>query len=165
MKARNTLIAVLALVVASTACQPPVQQAGRLSEEDVAAIRELNDLIAEAVGNNDASALTALATEDGIRMAPNEPAQQGRAAIQAAQEAMLGNVTNARLTVSEIDGRDGLAYMRGTYVITVAGEGMPQLVGKYVWIVRQQPDGSWLQAAVIWNSDLPLPQQSSGTEQ
>jgi len=98
-------------------------------------------------------------------MAPNEPAQQGRAAIQAAHEAMLGNVTNASLTVSEIDGRDGLAYVRGTYLITVAGEGMPELVGKYVWILRQQPDGSWLETAVIWNSDLPLPQQGSGTQE
>ncbi len=98
-------------------------------------------------------------------MAPNEPAQQGRAAIRAAHEAWSGNVTNARLTVSEIDGRDGLAYVRGTYLITVAGEGMPQVVGKYVWILRQQPDGSWLQAAAIWNSDLPLPEQGAGTEQ
>ena len=79
MSARSILLAAFALVVTSTACQPPAQEAGPLSEEDVAAIRDFNDLVVEAILANDASALTAVYTEDGVRMAPNEPAQQGRA--------------------------------------------------------------------------------------
>ena len=38
MKARVTLSAVLALALASTACQPPTQEAAGLSDEDVAAL-------------------------------------------------------------------------------------------------------------------------------
>ncbi len=162
MSARSILLAAFALVVTSTACQPPAQEAGPLSEEDVAAIRDFNDLVVEAVLANDASALTAVYTEDGVRMAPNEPAQQGRAAIQAAHEASRANVTKLSITPSEIDGLDGLAYVRGTYSATVAGEGMPQVVGKYVWILRQQPDGSWLTAVGIWNHDQPLPEEGAG---
>ncbi len=167
MSARSILLAAFALVVTSTACQPPAQEAGPLSEEDVAAIRDFNDLVVEAVLANDASALTAVYTEDGVRMAPNEPAQQGRAAIQAAHEASRANVTKLSITPSEIDGLDGLAYVRGTYSITFA-EGMAEPLtetGKYIWILRQQPDGSWLEAAAIWNHDQPLPEQGSGTEQ
>ncbi len=167
MSTRSVLLAVLTLALASTACQPPAQEAGPLSEEDVAAIRDFNDLVVEAILANDASALTAVYTEDGVRMAPNEPAQQGRAAIQAAHEASP-NVTKLSTTLSEIDGLDGLAYDRGTFSITVRVEGMPEPLtetGKYIWILRKQPDGSWLIAAAIWNSDLPLPEEGSGTEQ
>jgi hypothetical protein len=30
--------------------------------------------------------------------------------------------------------------------------------GKYMAIARRQEDGAWLWTAVIWNSDLPLPE-------
>jgi hypothetical protein len=50
MSTRSVLLAALALAVASTACQPPAQQAGPLSEEDVAAITSASQAWAEATG-------------------------------------------------------------------------------------------------------------------
>ncbi len=157
MKARNTLIAVLALVVASTACQPPAQEeaSGALSDADIAAIRNTIDSFVQANLASDWAAAAALFTEDAVRMPQNGPMIVGRAAILASMEAEPVTFTQWSNAPLEIDGRGDLAYARGTYSLTVAG--MPQAVGKYVWILRQQPDGSWLAATGIWNHDLPLP--------
>ena len=53
-----------------------MQEAGPLSDEDVAAIRDLHDAVVEASLAHDAGALTAVYTEDGVTVAPNELAQQ-----------------------------------------------------------------------------------------
>jgi ketosteroid isomerase-like protein len=40
-------------------------------------------------------------------------------------------------------------------------EGMEQPItdsGKYLVLLSKQADGSWLISAVIWNSDMPLPE-------
>ncbi len=165
MSARSMLLAVLVLVVASTACEPPAQEeaSGALSDADAAAIRNTIDSFVQANLASDWAAVAALFTEDAVRMPQNEPMVVGRAAILASMEAEPVTFTQWSNAPLEIDGRGDLAYARGTYSLTVAG--MPQVVGKYVSILRQQPDGSWLFAAGIWNHDQPLPQQSSGTEQ
>ena len=165
MSARSMLLAVLVLVVASTACQPPAEEeaSGALSDADIAAIRNTIESFVQANLASDWAAAAALFTEDAVRMPQNAPMIVGRAAILASMEAEPMIYTQWSNTPLEIDGRGDLAYARGTYSLTVAD--MPQTVGKYVWLLRQQPDGSWLAAAGIWNHDLPLPQQSSATEQ
>jgi uncharacterized protein (TIGR02246 family) len=161
VSARTTLFAVLVLALASMACQPPAQEAGPLSEEDVAAIRAVPQSYTEAMLANDYAAVAALWAEDAVLMAPNEPLIEGRAAIQASYEAMPVTVTEYSNTMVEIEGRGDLAYARG--VIAAAGtvEGMPEPVSdtiKYLAILRKQPDASWLLSRVCWNSDLPLPE-------
>ncbi len=166
MSARSMLLAAFALVVASTACQPPVQEAGPLSDEDVAAITQVNEEWVQANRAHDWAALTAFRTEDAVWMPPNEPAREGRAAIQ--EWLTPFTVTDFNVTPVQTEGRDGLAYTRGVYSLTVTIEGTPEPItdtGKYVAIWQKQPDGSWLIAVDIWNSDLPLPEQGSGTEQ
>jgi uncharacterized protein (TIGR02246 family) len=93
VSARTTLFAVLVLALASMACQPPAQEAGPLSEEDVAAIRAVPQSYTEAMLANDYAAVAALWAEDAVLMAPNEPLIEGRAAIQASYEAMPVTVT------------------------------------------------------------------------
>ncbi|NIN71979.1 MAG: hypothetical protein GTO46_08665 [Gemmatimonadetes bacterium] len=59
-----------------------------------------------------------------------------------------------------IEGRDGLAYARGTYSMTVSTEAMPEQVtdsGKFLLILEKLPDGSWAIAIDAASSDLPLP--------
>jgi ketosteroid isomerase-like protein len=42
--------------------------------------------------------------------------------------------------------------------VTPAPGGAPISVnGKYLWLYRRQPDGSWKQSRVMWNSSDPLP--------
>ena len=60
-----------------------------------------------------------------------------------------------------VDGRDDLAYVVGTYTMTIVPPGAPGPIndsGKYVEIRRKQSDGSWLIAVDIFNSDLPTPE-------
>lgn len=161
MKARRIPLALLAVAMASAACQPPAQEAGPLSEEDVAAIRAVAVSYTEAMVANDYAAVAAHYTEDAVLMSPNAPLVEGRGAIQAALEASRGTVTEYSSTPVEIDGRGDLAYGRGTFTVASAVEGIPEPVrdtAKYLVILRKQADGSWLLTQVCWNSDLPLPE-------
>ncbi|KPK82020.1 MAG: hypothetical protein AMS25_03810 [Gemmatimonas sp. SM23_52] len=165
MSTRSVLLAALALALASAACQPPVQEAGPLSEEDVAAIRAANDAWIQAFGDNDDAALVALYSDDAVIMPPNESVIEGQAAIQTYYEADAVTVTEYSESILEIDGRDGLAYIRGTSSmagIDEAGQPVTES-GKYLVILRKQADGSWLITHEIWNSDQPLPEEGSGT--
>ena len=97
-------------------------------------------------------------------MPPNMPSSVGRDAIRANWAAGFEAGVEASaftLTSAATDGVGGLAYDRGTYAWTGTAPGMTEPMtdsGKYVSIARRQDDGSWLYVAVIWNSDLPIPQ-------
>jgi ketosteroid isomerase-like protein len=160
---RSISLALLAIALATTACQPPAQEAGPLSEEDVAAVRAADDLWVQAFRDNDDATLVALYSDEAVIMPPNEPAVEGRAAIQAYHEADLVTVMEYSESIVEIDGRDGLAYIRGTSsMVGRAKDGEPVIESdKFLVIFRKQADGSWLITHEIWNSDLPLPEQSA----
>jgi ketosteroid isomerase-like protein len=165
MKARAIVLVVLAFALASSACQPPAQEAGPLSEEDVAAIQAFYESYAQAIRAGEWAGAAAFYTQDAVFMPPNEPAVQGRAAIEAWSGASPP-ITEFSLPIGEIDGRGDLAFVRGTLLITILPEGAPEPIqdtGKYLVILRRQPDGTWLAALDIFNSDLPLPEEGSGT--
>ena len=159
MNARSALLVTLTFVFASTACQPPAQEAAGLSEEDVAAIRSASDAWAEAFKADDDAAAVAFATEDAVLMPPNMPAFQGRPALE--EYVASFTVTDFSVRRLEIDGRGDLAFERAAYVVSAVPEGLTEPTtnpGKYLAIWRKQADGSWLMAVQIWNSDLPLPE-------
>ncbi len=162
MNTRLILVAAFALSLTSVACQPAAQEAasGALSDEDVAAIRNTLASWVRSVRASDWAAAAALLTEDAVWMPPHEPLLVSRAAVQKSLAA-LHLVTDFTATPLEIDGRDGLGYSRISHSITFAAEGAPEPItdtGKVLVIWRKQPDGSWLMAIAIWNSDLPLPE-------
>jgi len=130
-----------------------------LTDVDIAAIRVSTESFAQAWQSGDFDTLIALYTEGAILMPPNAPLAQGEAAIRAFME-NFPPVREASLTIEEVDGLKGMAYVRGTYSITIELEGVPapiQDTGKYIEIRRKQEDDSWLIAIDIFNSDLPLP--------
>jgi len=152
---RPTLL-LAALSCAALACQPAP---ARLSEADIAAIRAVTDSFVQYGRARRDSAGASLYTEDGIVMPANQPAVQGRAAIRAWLEAFPA-MSEFSLTIVEIDGRGDLAYVRGTYALTLAASGKTPAMpdhGKYVEVRRKQADGSWLLAIDIFNSDVALP--------
>ena len=160
MRTQSTILASLTLALAITACQPPAQEAAGLSDEDVAAITQMHDRLFEAVVAGDWTVMGAYA-EDGVAMPPNNPAVEGREAIIEWNSAMTADFVDGGGTPHAIDGRDGLAYLRGSFWYDMRFEGQPELVryeGKLIWVLRKQPDGTWLLEAAIWNSDLPLPE-------
>lgn len=157
MNTRSVTVAVLALALIGTACQPSAQEAGPLSAEDVAAIKSASAAWAEGYTTDDDAAMLAASTDDLALMPPDMPLMQGLAAA----EEYLASFTGIELKVSgqEIEGRGDLAYERANYVATAALEGLPEPIsypGKYVNIWRKQADGTWLISICIWNGDEPM---------
>jgi ketosteroid isomerase-like protein len=128
---------------------------GTLSAADHASIRALTDRFVQLMLAGNLDGVVALYTENGILMPPHHPAVQGRAALRA----FLGGfprISSFKATVDEIDGRADLAYARGSFSMTVHPKGAPGPVeeqGKFLEVRRRQPDGSWLLAVDIFNSD------------
>lgn len=130
-----------------------------LSDEDVAAIKAFHDVYVQAALEGGWEATLEFYTEDTIMMPPNAPMIQGKEALKAFSE-VFPPVTAFNMTLDEIDGRDDLAFVRGSFSMTLTPEGAPepiQDIGKFIEILRKQQDGSWLIAIDIFNSDLPLP--------
>jgi ketosteroid isomerase-like protein len=140
------------MLLAACRVAPPA-----LSDLDRAAIRAVTDsFVVNARARRD-SANALLYTETAAFMPPNSGIAEGRAAIRA-WFAAFPPMSDFTLTPVEIDGRGDLAYVRGTYSLKIVGPNGRQVGedhGKYLEIRRRQPDGRWLMAVDIFNSDLP----------
>jgi uncharacterized protein (TIGR02246 family) len=139
------------------ACAP--QAPAGLTEADRAAIQRVSEEFVQHMTNADFDAGSALYTEDALVLPPNGPAVQGRAAI-AGFFRSFPPVSNFQLTNITVDGRGDLAFVHGRYSMTLTMPDGSQVAdsGKYLEIRRRQPDGRWLLAYDIFNSDVPLPQ-------
>jgi uncharacterized protein (TIGR02246 family) len=127
-----------------------------LSDADTASIHAVHDQFSAAVLRQDFDAVAALYADEAVLLPPNEPAVHGRAAIRR-WTAAVPRVTRIVLQVDDVDGRADVAYMRGSFAMTLEPEGAPPLsvAGKYVEILKKQPDGAWRFAVDIFNSDTP----------
>jgi ketosteroid isomerase-like protein len=155
MRTRDVLHSLAVLWLAASCARGPTP----LSEADKATIRANDEKFAQAVVAKNWPGLAAMYSTDAAFMPPNESVVQGRAAIQSWMSA-FPPVTAFSLTPQQVDGQGNLAYVRGTYMMTVTPPGAPAPVedhGKYIVIERKQPDGSWLITEDIFNSDVPLP--------
>ena len=170
---RWTSASLILVLFGLTSCQPPAQEESTmmesetsemaepapLSAEDVAAVNALTQAWAEAARANDWAALAALYTQDAVLMPPNHEAVRGRSAIQE----FFGTfppVSDLQLNGTEVDGVGDVAFVTGSYSLTLAPEGVEPIQdsGKFLDIRRKQADGSWLFHLDQYNSDLPLPQ-------
>jgi ketosteroid isomerase-like protein len=154
MRSRTLLASVLALL-ATAACQTGVAP---LTEEDITANRALTDQFIQAANANDWAAIAELYTEDCIVMPANAPIVEGRDGYLAWGET-FPPLAEFSGVIESIEGYGDLAVIRGSYSMSMQMEGDEPVLdqGKYVEIRRKQPDGSWLIAIDIFNSDLPLP--------
>jgi uncharacterized protein (TIGR02246 family) len=137
---------------------PSEAQTKGLSQADVKAIDESTQTAVKAALAKDFAAWAALFAEDGVLNPPNEPSVKGRAAIQA-WLAKFPPMTAFKLENVKIEGRNDLAYVLGTYTLTITPPGAPAPItdsGKFVEIRRRQSDGRWLVAVDMFSSDLPL---------
>jgi ketosteroid isomerase-like protein len=128
-----------------------------LAPEDIAAIRSLIERDAEAVRKADWDTATRLFTADAIPFPPNQAPIVGRSAMRAWLET-FPPIQQFTITAEEIVGCDDLAFVRGTYAMTMQGPGrMPQVDrGHYLGLVRKQTDGSWLWSTDMAVSELPV---------
>ena len=144
---------VLALCLALAACQ---QAAGPqpLSDTDLATIEAATEAYRVATIAGDAQGLAALYAEDAMLAPPGAPLVEGRAAIASYYQAGPP-IAEISFGVVSIEGQGDLAYVVGTYEVTVAtgGNEPVQDTGKYIEIRRRGADSSWLIHRDIWNSD------------
>jgi uncharacterized protein (TIGR02246 family) len=130
-----------------------------LSEADLRKIDDMTQAAMNAALARDFATWAALFLDDAVIYPPNEPAVKGRAAIRAWLE-KFPPITEFKLNNEKVEGREDLAYVLGTYTMTITPPGAPGPVkdsGKFVTVVRRQRDGSWLGAVDMFSSDLPPP--------
>jgi uncharacterized protein (TIGR02246 family) len=144
---------VLVGVTLSAALQ---REPGSLTDADRKGIQTVTDNFVRAVLAGDSVSAASAYTEDGMVLPPNGTVVQGRTAIRH-HLAGFPKVTAFNPKLVEIDGQGPLAYVRGTYELTVMlpGEKSPvKDTGKFIEIRRKEPNGSWLILRDFWNSDL-----------
>jgi ketosteroid isomerase-like protein len=99
-----------------------------------------------------------LYAEDAKLLPPNTGAIVGRAAIQDFWQSLLDvGLADVSLDTTEVEQVGDIAYALGTYHLAIRPQGADgvQDSGKYVYIYKRQPDGSWKALVDIFNSDLP----------
>ncbi len=162
-------VAVLGILVfgMSGACRPkdgPTQDSSApagLSPADEARIRSVDSAFMAAANAGDAEAVSAVYTDDAALLAPNLPPQKGRDAIKAFWGGFLGVYTVRFEVVSDtVEGRGDLAYNLGHYRFSAVpkAKGAPGVAdeGKFLEILRKQPDGSWKYVLDMYSSNLAL---------
>jgi ketosteroid isomerase-like protein len=129
-----------------------------LTAKDIEAIGALLEQDAQAVRRADWAAVTSMFTADAVRFPPHQPPVRGRVAMRAWLET-FPPIQEFNITADEIVGCDDVAFVRGTYVLTLASEAgaTPESDrGHYMGLLRKQADGSWLWATDMVSSELPL---------
>jgi uncharacterized protein (TIGR02246 family) len=152
-------LAVIAGALVSISLPSQGETGKSLSEADLKKIDEATQTAMNAALARDFATWAALFLEDAVINPPNEPAVKGRTAIRAWLE-KFPPMTEFKLKNEKVEGRDDLAYLLGTYAMTTTPPGAPGQVkdsGKFVTVLRRQPDGRWLCAVDMFNSDLPPP--------
>jgi uncharacterized protein (TIGR02246 family) len=158
-----------AIVVSLTSCDHSSGSATRegsvpapLSASDSAGIAAADSAFVAGTNSGNAAAVAAVYTADGSLLPPNMPLQRGTAAIRTFWAGLLDAYTvKFELTPDIIEGRGDLAYNMGRYRFTAvpkakSGPGMAD-EGKFVEILKKQPDGSWKYVIDIYNSNLAPP--------
>jgi len=132
-----------------------------LSDKDVAAIKAMGPALDEAALAGDWNALVAMFTEDALLMSPNTPTNQGRSSLLEMIESLGMTIAEHKIEFVEVDGYGDIAYARGSYAERYSVQGVDEPIvdeGKILTILKKQPDGSWLFAIWMTNSDLPIPE-------
>jgi ketosteroid isomerase-like protein len=119
-----------------------------LTDADREAIRTASASYVKADDGRDADAMMAFVAEGAIYMPSNSPMIVGREAIRTFLKPHAWDKITQ--TPAEIEGRDGIAYERGSYTVLLQGK---TYTGFYLDVWARQPDGAWKVTRKIWNSD------------
>jgi uncharacterized protein (TIGR02246 family) len=129
-----------------------------LTPDNRAAIEQAADAYVAAMRQADWQRVAQTFSEDAVRIPPHEEPHQGRAAIERWLRD-IDELGNYELVRDRIDGADDVAYIRGTYAITLRPAGAPAPIsdeGDFLEIWRKEPDGAWSIAEAMWNTRRPL---------
>ena len=152
-----------------SACAPqaeqqaePVVEESTSTEADVEAIKRVNVDLINAFNAGDAAAAVALVMDDAVDLPPNRPAVIGREAIRSFVQSDFDTFTmNFADEIVEVEVAGDLAVIWSNYTVTLTpkDDGEPiENNGKWLKVLKRQPDGSWKFSRNIWNSDNPPPE-------
>jgi uncharacterized protein (TIGR02246 family) len=151
----------LACAATLAACGGAAQAPAANTAAETSGINDLRAKYAGALAASDAAALAALFTDNAVSLPDHHPPIEGRAAIQQNfmdEFAQMGMNIQIMPVDTEINGET--AYERGTYTMTItpkAANSQPMKeTGKYVVILKKQPNGSWLVQNDIDNTNAPM---------
>jgi uncharacterized protein (TIGR02246 family) len=118
------------------------------------AIEDLDAAYTKAYNKGDAAGCAAVFSEDVVTLAPGQPMTRGRKALEEIVRSMIDKTSGGKHSNKLVEyGVEGdLAYQVGTYAVT--GTNPPEQ-GKFVNILRRQPDGTWKVYVAIFNRDKP----------
>jgi ketosteroid isomerase-like protein len=123
-------------------------------DTDKTTIRASLDSFTVYVVQHRDSTAAAMYAENATFMPPNQSMVQGRANIRTWMKS-VPPMSHFTASPIEINGRGDLAYVRGTYQVSWAAGGTER--GKFLEIRRREPDGRWLIAVDIFNTDTLPP--------
>jgi uncharacterized protein (TIGR02246 family) len=161
----RSLLGIVLVMLFVQACRAPAppdpatglgQPAPELAPADETAVRGALDAYFDAAISGDASRWASLYANDAVIMPPNSAAVEGRGAIETWLKALPVVITDADGEALEVDGTGDLAYVRGTYAMSMEVPSVAQPVrqeGKLLQIYARQQDGTWLLARDIWNAN------------
>ena len=148
---------VLAVVVGIAACSGPKPQ--EFGKADIDAIKQATQDFVAAYNAKDAAKASLHFSGNGILMPPNASTLHGQEPIKGFYDSRFAEgATGLEIDPKEVTGNGPLAYLDGTYSMTVkAPDGTEQRDrGKFLWIARNYA-GKWLYEVQTWNSDFPPP--------
>jgi uncharacterized protein (TIGR02246 family) len=137
----------------------PAAAPAELSAEDAAAIRAADEAFGKAASAGDAAALTAFYASDAVLMPPGSSALKGSEEIGKFWSGMTGAFAGPfELKNTAVEGRGDLAFSAGEYTATLTprkagAKPMPTEHGKYLGVMKKQPDGSWKLIYDTWNTN------------
>jgi uncharacterized protein (TIGR02246 family) len=149
-----------AILTAGTSCRQPVPE--REATGDTQSIKQVGEQEVRAFNAGDIEGNLATLTKDVVMMPAGERLLTGTDAVRSWLRRFHDQYTiNVRYTESHIDVAGDWAIQRYSTLSTVAPKKVGKPMedrGKGIHIYRRQPDGSWLIAQDIWNSDSPSPE-------
>jgi ketosteroid isomerase-like protein len=160
----NRVVLTAATVGLTIACQPAGKAPSDppppvLSAADLAGIRAADSSFMVAINAGDVDALAAVYAGTAALLPPNLPPQRGRNAIRSFWAGFL-NAYTVRFEIGSdtIEGRGDLAYNMGHYRFTAVPKSRadPGVAdeGKFVEILKKQPDGTWKYVIDMYSSNL-----------
>jgi uncharacterized protein (TIGR02246 family) len=128
-------------------------------EADIEAINEIWNQYILGANTSDLELWLSLWDENGIRMAPDDPAAFGKEQIRAQMEPLFGQFnTEIAINNEEVQIAGDWAFSRGAFILSltpkVGGE-TTKFEGKYLSILERQADGSWKIARDCFNYNAP----------
>jgi uncharacterized protein (TIGR02246 family) len=153
-------------IMVLSACAPqaefqaePVDGKLTSTEADVEAIKKVNVDLIDAFNAGDVPAAVALVMDDAVDLPPNRPAVVGKEAIRSFLQSDLDRFTmNFDDEIVEVEVNGDLAVIWTNYTVTLTFKDDGRQVessGKWLKVLKRQPDGTWKYSRNIWNSNNP----------